>query len=128
MTKTPHPDHDRGLEFDLGTLLTRRRTLGLALGIGATAGLVACAPGSGDSATSPTTTASSSMASATPSATSTTTATTSVETTELTRAIAECTANGTNTPEETAGPYPADGSNGPDVLTASGVVRQNIAS
>ena len=27
-------------------------------------------------------------------------------------------------PEETAGPFPGDGSNGPDVLTQSGVVRQ----
>ncbi|RRO15172.1 3,4-dioxygenase subunit beta [Saccharopolyspora rhizosphaerae] len=29
-------------------------------------------------------------------------------------------------PEETAGPYPADGSNGPDVLERSGIVRQDI--
>ena len=31
-------------------------------------------------------------------------------------------------PEETAGPYPADGSNGPNVLTESGVVRSDIRS
>jgi protocatechuate 3,4-dioxygenase beta subunit len=31
-------------------------------------------------------------------------------------------------PEETAGPYPADGSNGPDVLSQEGVVRQDITS
>ena len=30
--------------------------------------------------------------------------------------------------EETAGPYPGDGTNGPDVLTESGVVRQDITS
>jgi protocatechuate 3,4-dioxygenase beta subunit len=29
-------------------------------------------------------------------------------------------------PEETAGPYPGDGSNGPSVLTESGVVRRDI--
>ena len=29
-------------------------------------------------------------------------------------------------PEETAGPYPGDGSNGPNVLTLDGVVRQDI--
>ena len=29
-------------------------------------------------------------------------------------------------PEETAGPFPGDGTNGPDVLTESGVVRQDI--
>ena len=31
-------------------------------------------------------------------------------------------------PEETAGPYPGDGSNGPNVLTLDGVVRQDIRS
>ena len=31
-------------------------------------------------------------------------------------------------PEETAGPYPGDGSNGPNVLTESGVVRPDITS
>lgn len=43
----------------------------------------------------------------------------------LTRAIAEC---GVEIPEETAGPYPGDGSNGPNVLAASGVVRRDITS
>ncbi|MCU1603613.1 MAG: intradiol ring-cleavage dioxygenase, partial [Modestobacter sp.] len=31
-------------------------------------------------------------------------------------------------PDETAGPYPGDGSNGPDVLTLSGIVRSDIRS
>ena len=31
-------------------------------------------------------------------------------------------------PEETAGPFPGDGSNGPDVLRESGVVRRDITS
>ena len=31
-------------------------------------------------------------------------------------------------PEETAGPYPGDGTNGPNVLTDSGVVRSDITS
>ena len=31
-------------------------------------------------------------------------------------------------PEETAGPYPGDGSNGPNVLTESGVVRSDITT
>ncbi|GID30277.1 intradiol ring-cleavage dioxygenase [Paractinoplanes brasiliensis] len=41
------------------------------------------------------------------------------------------TASGTATgeiPDETAGPYPGDGSNGPDVLEQSGVVRSDIRS
>lgn len=116
----PHPDHDRGLEFDLNTLMSRR-TLGLFFGAsGAVAALAACTPagntGSTSSATS-TATASSSAASsgsATASATPT-----------LTRAIAEC---GVEIPQETAGPYPGDGSNGPNVLEASGVVRRDITS
>lgn len=32
------------------------------------------------------------------------------------------------TPQETAGPFPGDGSNGPDVLSQSGVVRSDIRS
>lgn len=31
-------------------------------------------------------------------------------------------------PEETAGPYPSDGSNGPNVLTESGIVRSDITT
>ena len=34
----------------------------------------------------------------------------------------------TQIPNETAGPYPGDGSNGPNVLTQSGVVRSDIRS
>jgi protocatechuate 3,4-dioxygenase beta subunit len=34
----------------------------------------------------------------------------------------------TEIPDETAGPYPGDGSNGPDVLEQSGVVRRDIRS
>ncbi len=37
------------------------------------------------------------------------------------------TANG-ELPEETAGPYPGDGSNGANVLTESGIVRSDITS
>src|SRR5918994_2761516 len=34
----------------------------------------------------------------------------------------------TEVPEETAGPYPGDGSNGPNVLDDSGIVRSDIRS
>lgn len=116
----PHPNHDRGLEFDLSTLMSRR-SLGLFLGAGgAVAALAACTPAGSAGSTSPATSsaaagtasvaASDSVASATP---------------MLTRAIAEC---GVEIPEETAGPYPGDGSNGPNVLEASGVVRRDITS
>ncbi|MBL7495467.1 intradiol ring-cleavage dioxygenase [Frankia sp. CNm7] len=91
---------DQGLGFDVGTLLSRRRILAL-VGLGAaTAGLSAC--GSGSSAPS-----GASASSAVSSAAS-----------DVSGEI----------PEETAGPYPGDGSNGPDVLEQSGVVRGDIRS
>ncbi len=46
----PHPNHDRGLEFDLSTLVSRR-SLGMFLGAGTAAALAACSPG-GTSGTS----------------------------------------------------------------------------
>ena len=122
----PHPNHDRGLEFDLSTLVSRR-SLGMFFGAGTAAALAACSPG-GTSGTSgsPTSAAGTSSATA-PSATApaTATATAASATPTLTRAIAEC---GVEIPQETAGPYPGDGSNGPNVLEASGVVRQDITS
>jgi protocatechuate 3,4-dioxygenase beta subunit len=120
----PHPNHDRGLEFDLSTLMSRR-SLAVFLGAGsAAAALAACTPGGSTAGT--TSTASSATAAtsttATPAATATATASASPT---LTRALAEC---GVEIPQETAGPYPGDGSNGPNVLEASGVVRQDITS
>jgi len=119
----PHPNHDRGLEFDLSTLMSRR-SLGMFLGAGTAAALAACTPGGSTTgaasatatATAAPTPASSGTATASPSASASPT---------LTRAIAEC---GVEIPAETAGPFPGDGSNGPNVLAASGVVRQDITS
>jgi protocatechuate 3,4-dioxygenase beta subunit len=123
----PHPNHDRGLEFDLSTLMSRR-SLGMLFGAGgAAAALAACTPGgsgssgSGSAAGTPTSAATGSAAS---SAAAGTTASPSASPT-LTRAIAEC---GAEIPQETAGPFPGDGSNGPNVLAASGVVRQDITA
>lgn len=90
----PRPDEevvDQGLGFDVATLLSRRRLLGV-LGLGAaTLGLAACGGTTGSAASSPTTSSG-------------------------------------EIPDETAGPYPGDGSNGPDVLEQSGIVRQDIRS
>ncbi|MEE2570038.1 intradiol ring-cleavage dioxygenase [Pseudarthrobacter sp. J64] len=116
----PHPNHDRGLEFDLDTLISRR-SLGVFLGLGgAAAALAACTPGSGTSSATTSSAAATATASGTAAGTSSAAATPT-----LTRAIVEC---GVEIPEETAGPYPGDGSNGPNVLEASGVVRQDITS
>ena len=100
-------DH-RGLVYDIRTLVDRRRALGLFGGIGVTALLAACAapeaePSAGATATT-----------GTPSASATPTAEASVPVTEV--------------PDETGGPYPADGSNGVNVLDDSGIVRSDIRS
>ncbi|TDD27994.1 3,4-dioxygenase subunit beta [Kribbella turkmenica] len=116
MTPPPKPprEHDLGLDHDLRTL-QRRRLLGLFAG----AGLVAVA---GCSPDQPTDSATTGQTSTTPSATTTTG-------TPSTGTPSASTTTGTTVdeiPEETAGPYPGDGSNGPNVLTESGIVRKDI--
>lgn len=112
------PAWDQGLHFDVETLLDRRQMLKWVgvTGVGVVT-LVACSPGA------------SALLSASPGATGTLGATgapgasPTLGATE-TAGTAECVA----IPEETAGPFPGDGSNGPDVLTQSGVVREDIRS
>ena len=115
-------DHDRGLSFDLPNILSRRRMLSFAAGA---AGLVALAACGSDATSSSTTTAASTTSGAgtTTGATAATTAASDTSDTSVTTvtSIEEI-------PEETNGPYPADGSNGKNVLTASGVVRSDIRS
>ena len=95
------PVFDQGLTFDVETLLDRRKVLKI-LGFGAGAfALAACAPGSSASPFGSAAATSAANASG-----------------------AACTV----IPEETAGPFPGDGSNGPDVLTQSGIVRADIRS
>lgn len=118
----PHPNHDRGLEFDLSTLMSRR-ALGMFLGAGTAAALAACTPGGSSTGAASATASAGSTAATSGSAAATGTPSSASPT--LTRAIAEC---GVEIPTETAGPYPGDGSNGPNVLAASGVVRQDITT
>ena len=91
-------EHDLGLAHDL-KVLSRRRVFHFAGIAGASAVVAACAG---------------STTKQTPTATSTTGATT----------VADACASAA--PAETAGPYPGDGSNGPNVLIESGVVRGDI--
>jgi protocatechuate 3,4-dioxygenase beta subunit len=106
-------DHDhteifnRGLQFDLTTLMGRRGVLGLFAGAGL-ATIAACSADTG-----------------TPSTSAPTPAGGSTGTGATTTAEADCS---TEIPEETAGPYPGDGSNGPNILTQSGIVRSDIRS
>ncbi|MFJ2551212.1 intradiol ring-cleavage dioxygenase [Microbacterium sp. NPDC087591] len=98
---------DQGAAFDLRTLVSRRGMLSLAgISLGAVV-LAACTPASSGGT----------AATATPSATTPTTPT----------ASPTATVEG-EIPDETAGPYPGDGSNGPDVLEDSGIVRADIRS
>lgn len=99
----PH-DHDRGLFFDMSTLMSRRTALGL-FAFGGLAALVGCGSSSAD------------PEAVAPTAQGATTATTTGAATGLSAV-----------PEETGGPYPADGSNGVNVLSESGIVREDITA
>jgi protocatechuate 3,4-dioxygenase beta subunit len=99
-SEEPVPEeHDRGLVYDL-TTLDRRRMLKLLGFGGLSAGMFVIA-GCGPAGASGSASAAASVADG-----------------------ASCAV----IPEETAGPFPGDGSNGPDVLAQSGVVRSDIRS
>jgi len=106
-------DHDLGLAHDLPRLLGRRRVLAILGGLGAAA-IVGCGDDEGATAGSSTTGAAPSSTGAT----ATTVASTG------TSAATDCAP----IPEDTAGPFPGDGRNGPNVLAESGVVRRDITS
>ncbi|MGZ4702401.1 MAG: 3,4-dioxygenase subunit beta, partial [Ilumatobacteraceae bacterium] len=119
-------DHDRGLAFDLSTSIARRRLFTLFAGAGLAAVIAGCSSDSKSPATSST---------ASPSATSPSAATVSATATNdvvvatspaATTAAAASSSALQAIPEETAGPYPGDGSNGLDVLKESGIVRSDI--
>ncbi|GAA0999680.1 intradiol ring-cleavage dioxygenase [Subtercola frigoramans] len=108
-------EEDRGLVYDIRTLVNRRRALGLFGGIAATTLLAACS-------STPSSASVASSAAGTASATATSTPSASAS------ATAEASGPLTEVPDETAGPYPGDGSNGANVLDDSGVVRSDIRS
>jgi protocatechuate 3,4-dioxygenase beta subunit len=121
-------NHDRGLDYDLPRLLDRRGMLRLVAGAGlAGAGLVtlgACAAdSSGTASASPTG----------PPGGGPEGAPTGADGRPDGGGVAgdgqdtSDTANG-ELPEETGGPYPGDGSNGPNLLNQSGIVRSDITS
>jgi protocatechuate 3,4-dioxygenase beta subunit len=108
-------EHDLGLVHDLERLrgavlprLDRRRALVL-LGAGG-AGLLLAACGGKGGADAASTTSSSTASTAS------------------TAATGASSAGVDAIPEETGGPYPADGSNGPDVLDQDGIVRRDLRS
>ena len=94
-------EHDLGLTHDL-RVLSRRRVFRLAGVAGASALVAACAGGETERPV----------------------ATTEAAIPQGTSADAESCV--TSAPTETSGPYPGDGSNGPNVLVESGIVRSDI--
>ncbi|MEV0368109.1 dioxygenase [Nocardia fusca] len=89
-------EHDLGLAHDMSVMLSRRRALWIMGAVGTTSVAAACSSGTGTTA-----------GSSAPAAAASTTAVAAA-------------------PQETAGPYPGDGSNGPNVLVESVVVRSDI--
>jgi protocatechuate 3,4-dioxygenase beta subunit len=101
-------DHDRGLEYDLG-VLRRRNVLRLLAG----AGLAVVAGCAADNSTS---------GGSSPSASGPTDSAPTASTPTGTPSVTDVD----EIPEETAGPFPGDGSNGPNLLTESGIVRSDL--
>lgn len=110
--KTVHDS--QGLLAD-SQLMHRRRLLGLGLG-GSAALLLAGCGGGGSSSDSYTLTSGTSSSSSSSSSGSSSSGSSS----------SGSTGNCSSIPEETAGPYPGDGSNGVNLLTRSGIVRSDI--
>ncbi|MET0210680.1 MAG: intradiol ring-cleavage dioxygenase [Burkholderiaceae bacterium] len=107
-------DHDQGLAHDLAVLQQRRRALGLLAGLAGMGGLALVGCGGGGSETGTTVTGSTGSGSGTGTGTG---------------ATGSCSV----IPEETAGPYPGDGSNSngsgvANALALSGIVRSDIRS
>jgi protocatechuate 3,4-dioxygenase beta subunit len=101
-----HDDlHDRGLAFDLSTLLRRRGMLGLLAAAGL-ATIVGCTDNSADTDPHP-----APNAGGTP---------------DGSGGTGSGDASCAEIPTETAGPFPGDGSNGPNMLAQSGIVRGDI--
>ena len=111
-------EEDRGLVYDVQTLVSRRSALGLFGALGASALVAGCAGTTGSStADGGTTTASASASAGSSSGSSASGSSGSSASGDL-----------TEVPDETGGPYPGDGSNGVDVLDDSGIVRSDIRS
>lgn len=128
---TQHDEHREGLDHDLpamqargmvrtpGRPWARRGLLGLVGGLGAAA-LVGCASDSSSSgATTTTTGAGSGPGGAPPEGGPGGAGGGGM-------AVSQADLDDGDVPEETAGPYPGDGSNGVNVLTESGIVRSDL--
>ncbi len=111
-----HDDHDDhgGLHRDLPALVLRRDMLRLVGGFSIAGLLAACGISTGSDTTGST------------AAAGTSSTTGAVATTAVAAAAGTTAPPGQAIPDETAGPFPADGSNGPNLLDDEGVVRADI--
>lgn len=115
-------------DMNTETMLNRRKVLGLLAGGAGAVVLAACGSDSKTkNASEATTTTSTSEASSAATTPTTAAAGTSATTQTTTASAPSGTAVG-EIPSETGGPYPGDGTNGPNVLTDSAVVRSDIRS
>src|SRR3954454_2662516 len=106
----PIDEDHRGLVYDVRTLIDRRRALGIFGGVALTSLLAACGAQADETAGATTTPQGTAPAAPTASAT------------------AEASAPLGEVPDETAGPYPGDGSNGVNLLDDWGIARSDIRS
>ncbi len=116
-------DHDDfgGLQRDLPAFVGRRRALQLLGGASLVGVLAAC--GSSSDTSSPSSSASSGSTAASAAGSGSGSSTTAAASSGGAAASA-----GAEIPDETQGPYPADGSNGPNILGTDGIVRADITS
>nr|WP_315257088.1 intradiol ring-cleavage dioxygenase [uncultured Duganella sp.] len=123
-----HDEHEHSLAEDLAAMLNlnsdRRQTLRWLLAGASTLPMMGCGGGSGSDSTSSSATTTTGSSGTTTTGTGTTTGTTTT-----TPTVGSCSV----IPEETGGPYPADGTNSNsggvvNVLSQSGVVRSDIRS
>jgi protocatechuate 3,4-dioxygenase beta subunit len=110
----PIDEDHRGLVYDVRTMVGRRRALGIFGGVALTSLLAACGVIDPDASSSP---SSSGAAKGSPSPSPAASASSSASAAPV-----------EEVPDETAGPYPGDGSNGVNVLDDSGIVRRDIRS
>jgi protocatechuate 3,4-dioxygenase beta subunit len=109
-------EEDRGLGYDVQTLVSRRRALGLFGALGAGALVAGCGGSTGGSSPAPTApTSSTAPGSGAPSP-------------DAPSPDGASSGGLAEVPDETGGPFPGDGTNGPNVLDDSGIVRSDIRS